>query len=57
MRKKYEYYKHLIQFFVLVKITLAMMDHKSYQTFQPIFKTFVMPAGLQKAIVAWEPKG
>ena len=47
----------MISIFLLVKITLAMMDPKNFLVFQPIFQTFTIPIVLADAIVKWESKG
>ena len=54
MKKKLENYKHLIKVFLLVKVTLSMMDHENFLIFQPTLNTFTVPAGVTETIVAWE---
>ena len=44
----------MTQVFLLVKVTLAIIDHK---TSSPSYKTLRVPAGITNIIVEWESTG
>ena len=52
-----ENYKHWIQAFLLVKVTLIMMEHIFFLIFQPIYKTISAFSGLPYTVSECESKG
>ena len=49
-------YKHLIQVFLLVKVTLTKDGAQLYLIFKPIYKTMTTFSGLPDTISKWESK-